>query len=281
MAVKDRCFPRHRTTNGIQAGFIASSLRIGGEVQAISPRGVFLRTNQAVVVGTPGKFGAQFPKGFLRARVVVSSVEPGRGIGFEFINMNSIGRNLLQLFCGSLWHAASQHHQSGAGTKSTHRAKETQESGFSLIELLIVVAIILIIAAIAIPNLLQSRIVANQSSSVTACRVVSSAELTYSVTYNIGFSPDLLSLGPPSSGISTSSAAGLIDSVLAAGSKSGYNFVYTPGSVVGGQISSYTLNANPATPGTTGTQYYFMDVSGVIRRNATTTASAADSPVAN
>lgn len=128
MALKDRCFPRHRNTNGIQAGLIASGLRIGGEVQVISPKGVFLRTNQAVVVGTPGKFGAQFPKGFLRASVVVRSVEPDRGIGFEFINMYSIGRNLLQLFCGSLRHAPSQHHQSGAGTKSTHHPKKRRKA---------------------------------------------------------------------------------------------------------------------------------------------------------
>ncbi len=109
MTLKNRCLPRHRITNKLQAGFIASGLRIGGEIQIISPRGLFLRTNQAVVVGTPGKFGAEFPKGFLRASAVVRSVEPGQGIGFEFIYMNSMARNILQLFCGSLRYAASQH----------------------------------------------------------------------------------------------------------------------------------------------------------------------------
>ena len=70
--------------------------------------------------------------------------------------------------------------------------------GFSLIELLIVVAIILIIAAIAIPNLLRSRIAANQASAVGSLRTLNTAEITYSSTYNVGFTATLSYLAPPS-----------------------------------------------------------------------------------
>ena len=153
--------------------------------------------------------------------------------------------------------------------------------GFSLIELLIVVAIILIIAAIAIPNLLRSRIAANQASAVGSMRTINTAEITYASTYNTGYSTTLAELAPPAAGSNpTSTAAGLVDSVLAAGSKSGYGFVYAPGGAVGGRIETYTLNANPTTVGTTGTNFYFTDQSGVIRQNSTATASATDSPLA-
>jgi prepilin-type N-terminal cleavage/methylation domain-containing protein len=153
--------------------------------------------------------------------------------------------------------------------------------GFSLIELLIVVAIILIIAAIAIPNLLRSRIAANQASAVGSMRTINTAEITYASTYNSGYSTALADLAPPAVGASpTSTAAGLVDSVLAGGSKSGYTFGYTPGTAVGGRIETYTLTASPTTVGTTGTNYYFTDQSGVIRQNSTTTATAADSPLA-
>ncbi len=153
--------------------------------------------------------------------------------------------------------------------------------GFSLIELLIVVAIILIIAAIAIPNLLRSRIAANQASAVGSLRTINTAEITYASTYNSGYSTTLASLAPPAAGASpTSTAAGLIDSVLAGGSKSGYTFTYAAGTPVGGRIETYTLNAAPTTAGTTGTNYYFTDQSGVIRQNSTGVASASDSPLA-
>lgn len=151
--------------------------------------------------------------------------------------------------------------------------------GFSLIELLIVVAIILIIAAIAIPNLLRSRIAANQASAVGSLRTINTAQITYASTYNTGYSSTLAQLGPGTSTTPTASEAGLIDSVLAGGVKSGYSFDYTPGTAVGGRIDTYELRANPTTPGTTGTNYYFTDQSGVIRQNSTGTAGATDSPI--
>jgi prepilin-type N-terminal cleavage/methylation domain-containing protein len=153
--------------------------------------------------------------------------------------------------------------------------------GFSLIELLIVVAIILIIAAIAIPNLLRSRIAANQASAVGSLRTLNTAEITYLSTYNVGFTATLSYLAPPAGAANpTSTAAGLIDSVLALGSKSGYSFTYSPGaSDSTGRINTYSFTAVPIT-NSTGTNRYFTDQSGVIRQNSTTTAGSTDSPIA-
>ena len=154
--------------------------------------------------------------------------------------------------------------------------------GFSLIELLIVVAIILIIAAIAIPNLLRSRIAANQASAIGSIRNLNTAEITYSSSYGLGFTSTLAQLGPPASGPVSASAAGLIDSVLASGTKSGYSFTYSPALPdTTGRYNGYIMNGNPVTPGQTGSAYYFSDQTHVIRGSITGPASASDSPVAN
>ena len=154
-----------------------------------------------------------------------------------------------------------------------------KNEGFSLIELLIVVAIILIIAAIAIPNLMKSKMAANQSSAVASLRTINTSEVTYSSTYNQGYTSSLAQLGPPASGAATSSTAGLIDSVLTSGTKSGYTFAYTAGAAVNGSTPSYTVTANPVTVGTTGLNYYFSDESNVIRQNSSAQASGSDSPI--
>src|SRR5579862_4900067 len=103
---------------------------------------------------------------------------------------------------------------------------KTRQKGFSLIELLIVVAIILIIAAIAIPNLLRSKMAANEASAVGSLRTLNTACITYSTVYG-GYPAALSNLGPATPATSTS--ADLIDSVLASGTKSGYSFTYAAG----------------------------------------------------
>jgi prepilin-type N-terminal cleavage/methylation domain-containing protein len=168
--------------------------------------------------------------------------------------------------------------------------------GFSLIELLIVVAIILIIAAIAIPNLLRSRIAANQASAVGSLRTLNTAEITFATTYNTGYTQYLGDLGPPGAGVvvPTATAAGLIDSVLSGmsnpsgggstatqSSKSGYEFTYSAGVTdTSGRINTYSITATPISVGTTGTNYYYTDMSGVIRQNSTAVAGSTDSPLA-
>ena len=161
-----------------------------------------------------------------------------------------------------------------------------KQRGFSLIELLIVVAIILVIAAIAIPNLLRSRIAANEASAVNSLRTIGTAEVTYALTYpNNGFANDLSLLG--GTGTSSSSAGALLlDNVLGCSSatspgsqcnKTGYVFMVTgPAYVAGSPVASYNTTANPITVDQTGKRFFYTDASGVIRYNMTQTASSTD-----
>lgn len=160
------------------------------------------------------------------------------------------------------------------------RVKLQQSSGFSLIELLIVVAIILIIASIAIPNLLRAKIAANQAAAVEDCRAISSAEITYYTDYNSGFAPSLVALGGPETGTFTSSNAQLIDDVLSNGLKSGYVFTYVPlASDINGAYQDYTLNADPQTPNITGVDHYFTNEPATIHVNTVAPASVNDPPL--
>lgn len=141
-----------------------------------------------------------------------------------------------------------------------------KQKGFSLIELLIVVSIILIIAAIAIPNLLRSRIAANEASAVGSLRALNTSEVTYNTTYN-SYTCSLTALGPPSGGASPSSAAaGLIDSNLAGGTKSGYGFTAGACNTTStGVTTSYQWAADPSAPGSSGSRHFCTDDSFVIR----------------
>jgi prepilin-type N-terminal cleavage/methylation domain-containing protein len=152
------------------------------------------------------------------------------------------------------------------------------QTGFSLIELLIVVAIILIVVAIAIPNFLASRMSANESSAVQETRAITTAEVVYNTQYQIGYSALLVHLGD--NGPITSTNAGLIDSILASGTKSGYSFTYVPLNVdAAGHFQSYTLNGNPMNPGYSGRKYFYTDQTAIMRFNLLGAATGADPPI--
>jgi type IV pilus assembly protein PilA len=141
-----------------------------------------------------------------------------------------------------------------------------KQKGFSLIELLIVVAIILIIAAIAIPNLLRARMAANESSAVSALRTISTGEITYNSTYpTVGYAATLVALGPSAANpcAASSTNACLIDGVLATGTKSG--FIYNGTAAGGPPTVSYYWAATPVTLNQTGTRSFCADEDAVVR----------------
>ena len=101
----NRSTPRYQIPHKIRAGFVIGGFPIHGELQVVSRRGMFFRTNQAIVAGLAGltgRFVVELPIGIFRARVVVRSMEPGRGIGFEIVRISASDQDLLQLFCSSL-----------------------------------------------------------------------------------------------------------------------------------------------------------------------------------
>jgi type II secretory pathway pseudopilin PulG len=159
-----------------------------------------------------------------------------------------------------------------------------------MIELLIVVAIILIIAAIAIPNLLRSKIAANEAAAASALKTIGTSNVLYSSLYNQGFAGVLSHMGPPggSCGAVSSGCADLLDSLLAGVSpatptptKNGYTFIYyspnaapTPTAPNG----TYAAVATPAGPGSTGVSTFCMDGGNIYviwRDTSGSTTSAA------
>jgi type IV pilus assembly protein PilA len=155
-----------------------------------------------------------------------------------------------------------------------------RQKGFSLIELLIVVAIILIIAAIAIPNLISARMSANEASAVQSLRTIQSAETAYATTFpTSGYSTTLghLSDGGTSPCSATTTQACLLDDVLASGTKAGYTITYGNDGLT--PSIGYTINADPIIRNSTGRRSFFTNYPGVIRYNSSVAATSTDAPI--
>ena len=146
--------------------------------------------------------------------------------------------------------------------------------GFSLIELLIVIAIILIIAAIAMPKLTRARMFAYEMAAIRTLHAINTAQTQYFSTYG-RYATTLAELGPaPSGGNATAAAADLVSQDLALGTKSGYNFTMV------GSPQGYAVNANPQVFNTTGSRSFFTDQSTVIREHlGNEPASVTDSEI--
>jgi type IV pilus assembly protein PilA len=168
--------------------------------------------------------------------------------------------------------------------RPTEEKSMRKRNGFSLIELLIVIAIVVVIAAIAIPNLLRSKVAGNEASAVGSLRNIMSAEAAYKAMYGVGYSNDLSTLGGQADIAQPScSTALLLDPTLAKGAsgnqteKSGYRFTFTPGTqafqpdsaapagCTVGKADGYAVQADPVDPGVSGKRHFCADASGVIR----------------
>ena len=137
---------------------------------------------------------------------------------------------------------------------------QRRRRGFSLIELLIVIAIILIIITIALPRFSSAQRYAKETAALGAIRTIHTVQVQYYSQYG-KYATSLTELGPPTSGASSPAAAELIDSTLASGEKGGYKFTL---SANGG---GYVINAMPVAFGVSGSRTFYSDQSMVLRQN--------------
>lgn len=141
--------------------------------------------------------------------------------------------------------------------------------GFTLIEMMVVIAILMTLATLVVSSVLRARHNANELAAVASCRTISTAcQNFYTNTLPHTYPSNLTDL------ISPVSVPSYIDSLLASGTKQGYTFTY---SLIGSE--SYTLNADPAVPGKTGTRHFFVNEAGVIKANASGAAGPNDPAV--
>jgi type IV pilus assembly protein PilA len=163
-------------------------------------------------------------------------------------------------------------------TRKWDSSRGRKMKGFSLIELLIVVAIILIIAAIAIPNLLKSKMAANEASAVESLRTIDTGETTYAASCpDIGFSATLVEMN---TGALCAGGKNILDNILGGAdpsTKAGYVFTYTV-VPVGGLNNAFTVTGLPSTVGVTGQRGFFSDQTDVVRFSASGVAPTAASP---
>ncbi len=145
---------------------------------------------------------------------------------------------------------------------SIDRALRGGPHGLTLIELMVVVAVLSIIMVLAIPNFTKARQSANEGSAISSLRTITGMNERYRLRFN-----------RYASSMNDLSNVGLIDENLGDGNKAGYTFSYT------GATFTFSCTADPETPGTSGTRYFFVDSSGVIRFSTTGTATSASTPI--
>jgi len=139
--------------------------------------------------------------------------------------------------------------------------------GFTLIEIMIVLGIIIVLLTIAVPNLLRSRVIANETAALTNCRSISNACQLYHINQE-AYPGSLEDLVEPKSN------PPYIDALLASGRKQGYEYLYKSA-----DADHFTLNANPTTSGLLKGRYFYLDESGIIRGKADGPAGADDEVV--